>query len=331
MKDSGLIFDLATGFWKSSVLFTALDFGVFDLVDTEDLSLWEIAQRLQAAERGMAGLLDSCVALGLLRKEGDAYCNTEAASKYLTSRSPESLVITLRMQASTYPMWGQLRDAVASGEPVLPPSDILGSNMEMTRHFVYGMHQRAVGAARALVDAVDLSGRKVLADIGGGPGTYSVLLTEKFEGLKSKVLDLGPIIAVSRELIEEAGAQERVETVAFDAKEDELPDGFDAALISGFLHRLPIEGCERVIKNVYDKMDPGGVLIVSDLFANWAGDGPEMAILFGLQMLLVNDTGSTHGVNDIVSCFDSAGFKDVSVKELPPPLPYSVVSGFKPA
>lgn len=325
--DASLVFDLATAFWRSSVMFTACELGVFDLLDDEPCGLKEVAKRVQASERGMFGILESCVSLGLLEKRGHMYGNTDTASVYLTSRSKESLVITLRLQSATFPMWTKLKEAVISGKPVVEPSDLLGTNKELTRHFVIGMHQRAIGVAKEMIDAVDLTGRKVLADIGGGPGTYSVMLTEKFPGLKSRIMDLAPILEVSRELIEQAGASDRVTTIPFNAQEDELSGTFDAALVSGFLHRLSGEGCVGVLKKVYDAIEPGGQVIVNDLFS--VGDGPEMAVLFGLQMLLTNDTGITHSVEEMKSYVEEAGFSDISIKTLPEPLPHSLVMGIK--
>ena len=60
------------------------------------------------------------------------------------------------------------------------------------------MHERALGIARALVGSLDLNGRRAMLDVGGGPGTYSVLLTERFPGLKSEVLELPGVAAVAR-------------------------------------------------------------------------------------------------------------------------------------
>lgn len=325
--DPGLVFDLATAFWRSSVMFTACELGVFDLLEAGPCKMKDAAQRIRASERGVLALLESCVSLGLLERRGDMYGNTQTASVYLTSRSAESLVITLRLQSATFPMWAKLKDAVISGEPVVPPSDLLGRNKELTRHFVIGMHQRAIGVARVLVDEVDLAGRKVLVDIGGGPGTYSVMLAQKYPELMAKVMDLGPILEVAKELIGESDACDRVVTVPFNAKEDEIAGGFDVALISGFLHRLSPEGCVGVLRKVNDAMDAGGQIIVNDLFS--IGDGPEMAVLFGLQMLLTNETGCTHSVEEMILYLREAGFKNITNKTLPPPLPHTLVIGVK--
>lgn len=325
--DPTLVFDLATAFWRSSVLFTACELGIFDMLDGESVSAKDIVSKINGSGRGVSALLDSCVAIGLLEKKADHYKNTDTASMYLTVKGKESLLATLRLQAATVPMWLKLKDAVLSGDPVMPPSDLLGRNRELTRHFVVGMHQRALGVAKAMIEEVDLSGRKVLADIGGGPGTYSVMLVKKYPDLVARVMDLAPILEISRGLIDESGVGDRIETVAFNAREDNLVAGFDAALVSGFLHRLPPEGCVGVLKKVFNALPEGGRVIVNDLFS--VGDGPEMAVLFGLQMLLTNDTGRTHSVDDMVSYLKAAGFGNIIAKTLPPPLPHTLVMGDK--
>ena len=86
-----------------------------------------LAQRLDLSERGTAALLDACVALGLLAKAGDAYRNTPAGDRYLTRGSPESLRVTLELQAATYPMWMRLSEAVTNGRPVATPTRLTGS------------------------------------------------------------------------------------------------------------------------------------------------------------------------------------------------------------
>lgn len=325
--DPNLIFDTATAFWRSSVLFAACELGVFDALERSSGTAADIANRINASERGVLALLDSCAAMGFLHKKGAVFHNSKTAGRYLTSSGSESLVITLGLQSATYPMWAKLSEAVVSGKPVIPPGDMLGGNPELTRRFVMGMHQRALGVARCLVNEIDLSGRSLLADIGGGPGTYSVLLVQKYPGLKAKVMDLAPVLEIARELINESGMGDRIETVSCDARADDFSTGFDVALVSGLLHRMTADECQSILSRVHDALSDGGLIVVNDLFST--DDGPEMAILFGLQMLLTTETGKTHAASDVVLWFEAAGFKNVEVKTLPPPLPHTLVMGKK--
>ena len=100
MIDPTPIYDAATAFWKSSALFAACRAGVFDAL-TEPTGAEELAKRLDLSERGALALLDACVALDLLEKNEGIYSNTQAGKRYLTSGSPESLLVTLELQANT--------------------------------------------------------------------------------------------------------------------------------------------------------------------------------------------------------------------------------------
>ena len=140
-------------------------------------------------------------------------------------------------------------------------------------------------------------------------------------------MDLPPILEVSRELIDQSDVGDRIETIPCNVETDDLGKGYDAALISGLLHRMSKDACIDILTRVHGALPDNGLVAVNDLFS--AGSGPEMAVLFGLQMLLTNQTGLTHSVEDMADCLKQAGFREISITTLAPPLPHSVVSGIK--
>lgn len=326
--DPTLVFDVATAFWRSATMFAACDLDVFGGLAQGPADAPALAERLGASERGMEALLDSCASLRLIEKDGSVYRNTETAERYLTSASPQSLLVALKLQAATFPMWHQLSKAVREGSPVMPPSRMLGGDPELTRHLIVGMHQRALEMAACLADLVDLSGARHLADIGGGPGTCSIVLAAKYPRLEARVLDLPPVLEIAKELISESGVADRIVTIPCDVAKDGFGSGFDAALISGLLHRMDPEQCRSILKKAFDGLDDGGIIVVNDLLKT--GDGSEMAVLFGLQMLLTTDRGVTHTAADVSGWLDDVGFVDVGTRSLPRPLPHTLVIGEKP-
>lgn len=316
-KNGGLsrIYNTATAFWQSAVLFSACRLGVFDALE-RPAGAEEMARRLDLSERGAAALLDACVALGLLEAANGTYSNTPASRRYLTTASPESLLITLELQADTYPMWMDLSEAVTKGLPVIASKDLLGGDPELTRKFVVGMHQRAVGIAEKLANIVDLAGCRMLVDIGGGPGAYSTFMLRRYPELRSRILDLPSILEVARTLVTSSGVDDRIEMVPCDVTTDAIGNGFDVALVSGLLHRMTAQTCRSILQKVHAGMAPGGQVIISDLFT-YNGE-PEMAVLFGLQMLLTNETGGTHDARNVASWLSAIGFVDVAITSLAP-------------
>jgi hypothetical protein len=327
--DPGPILQLATGYWASQVLLSANRMGLFAVLAGSEATAEEVAERLGSRPRSTRLLLDACVALGLLRSDGGRYANTELATAFLVPGSPAFLGDALRYSDDLYQPWGHLDEAVRHDRPALPPSEILGDDADKTRHFVRGMHNRALGIAGGLVEVVDLTGRHRLLDVGGGPGTYSCLLTRRYEGLRATVLDLPGVIEIAREIIAEMGATERVATTAGDFLTTPWPGDNDALLISGVFHRQSEGECRGLIATAIDALVPGGQMIVADVFTTPEGKSP-FAALFGLNMLVSAPGGGVHSAADVAQWMSDAGFLDVALHPLPPPMPHIAVTATRP-
>jgi cyclopropane fatty-acyl-phospholipid synthase-like methyltransferase len=189
------------------------------------------------------------------------------------------------------------------------------------------MHGRAMGIARVLVEVLDLGGRINMLDVGGGPGTYSILLTQRYPGLRSEVLELPGVAAVAREIIAAAGATDRVSLRDGDYHTSDFGSGHDVVLMSGMFHRESEASCRKLIEKARAALVPGGMLIVSDVFTDAGGCSPSFATLFGLNMALTAPDGTVHADADVATWMKDAGFSRLDVRALPPPMPHRVVTG----
>jgi ubiquinone/menaquinone biosynthesis C-methylase UbiE len=275
-------------------------------------------------------LLNACCGLNLLDKSDERYQLTPLSAAYLVPGSPAYLGSALLWSLNQYPAWGTLSEAVRTGKPVVTPEEQLGDDPEKTRAFVLGMHERASGVARGVVRFLDLTGCARLLDVGGGPGTYSMLLAQQYPGLQSVVLDLPAVAAIASELIETAGLSDRVHVMAEDATQGEYgEEEYDAVLFSGVLHRMSPPVIERMLSGAKRALKEGGRVLVSDIMLDEEKTSPVFATLFSLQMLLTSGHGTAFSATECGAWLTRAGFTDISLRVLPPPLPYRVVSGRK--
>ncbi len=90
---------ISAGFQRSQVLFTALEGGVFPLLE-ERRSSEEVAQCLGWDGRGTRMLLDALVGLKLLEKEEGKYWNSEMALECLVPGAPLDQTHILRHKAN---------------------------------------------------------------------------------------------------------------------------------------------------------------------------------------------------------------------------------------
>jgi ubiquinone/menaquinone biosynthesis C-methylase UbiE len=323
MADPRPVMDLANAFFGPCVLFTASDLGVFGLLAARDgLDASAIAGELGLNERGARLLLDACVAEKLLTKTRDGYSTTPLARIFLTPGSPADLSGAIRYNRDIYSAWGKLPELVRTGAPVESPQLHLGDDAERTRTFVLSMQGRAMGIGRGVVPLMDLAGRKKLLDVGGGPGTYSVLLTKAFEGLTSTVLDLPEVVKVAAELIEKQGASARVSTLAGDYHTTAFPAGVDAVNFFGMLHQESPDGIRALARKAYDALEPGGIVHVMDMMTDETHTAPQFSALFAITMALTTVNGWVFSSEELRGWLEEAGFVDYEVNPLPPPLPH---------
>ena len=327
--DPTAIIRLSTAYWDSQTLLTANRIRLFDALADGPRSPAEVAAALQLDARATALLLRACAGLGLLLEEGGRFANTPTAATFLVSRSPAFMGNVLRYSDQLYGTWGGLEQSLRTGQPALPAQAYLGDDPARTRAFVVAMHERALGIARALVPILDLAGRRSMLDVGGGPGTYSVLLTERFPGLRAEVLELPGVAAVARELVAAAGAGDRVTLRDGDYHEADFGSGRDVVLMSGMFHRETESACRSLIARGAACLETGGLLVVSDVFTDPGGTQPTFAAMFGLNMMLTAADGGVHADADVKRWMADAGFRDMRVVPLPPPMPHRVVLGVK--
>ena len=325
------IMDTASAFYDSCILFAASDLGIF-------ASLSAVERADAAAIAGMCGLdlraarllMDACAALGLLSKEGDSYSNTPETAAFLVPGSPSDLSQAIRYNRDVYAAWGRLGEFMRTGKPVERPEIHLGEDPERTRTFVLSMHSRARGIGRAVLPFLNLAGRKKLLDVGGGPGTYSMLIAQTYPEIKCTVLDLPEVVRVADELILVEKMQDRVKTLAGDYRALAFPGQNDVVILFGVLHQEAEDSITSLFKKAYDAMVPGGIISVLDMMTDATRTRPKFSALFAVNMALTAQHGWVFSDQDLKSWLAEAGFADFSCRPLPPPMPHWLASARKP-
>lgn len=323
------IMALCTAYWGAQVLLTANRIGLFDALANAPMTSSAAASLLGTAARPTDLLLKSLVGLGLLEHAAEGFRNTVLAQTFLVKRSTAYMGNALRYSDNLYQTWGSLEEALRGSGPAMAAETYLGSNAKITRDFVYGMHDRAIGIGAALAEIVDLGERTTLLDVGGGPGTYSAMLVRKNPKLTSQVIELPGVAAIAREILETMGCADRVSLLPGDYLETPFPSPVDAVLISGVFHRETEDNCRALIRKAFDCLGGQGMLVVSDVFTDANGTGPVFAALFGINMMLTARDGGVHSDTDVAQWMERAGFEDVTATPFPAPMPHRVVTGIK--
>lgn len=323
------LIELATAYWHSATLIAGVRLDVFSHLAEGPATAAELAPRIEADPVATDALLTGLCSLGLITRDGDRFSNADLANAFLVRGRPAFLGPALLYNGDCFPLWSDLDAVVKAGTAQKAPDQYLGDDADRTRNFVYGMHHRALGVGRAVAQVIDFGAATKLADVGGGPGTYSALITQKSPGLRSEVLDLPGVVRHAKDIVAQMGAAAQVTCTPFDYYNDALPGRYDAALISGVLHREQPAQVQAIMGKVADAVEPGGVLYISDVMLDDDRAGPVFAAMFALNMRVLAHDGRTHSVAEQTAWLDAVGFDVVETHRLPAPIYYTVIKAVR--
>ncbi len=324
------LIELATAYWGSATLIAGVRLDIFSHISGGANRLDSLSKAIGAPEEALDALLAGLVSLELLTLDMDVYTNSAMAETYLVEGKPGFLGPAMLYNGDVFPLWNRLDRVIAEGGTQTPPDAYLGDDETKTRNFVYGMHHRALGVGRLVSKVMNFDGRTLLADIGGGPGTYSALLSEQHPGLHAEVLDLPGVVRHAADIVQVMGAAERVTCKPFDYYQDELPaEHYDAALISGVLHREQPDGARQLFAKAARALRPGGVLYISDVMLDDNRTGPLFGTMFALNMRILAHDGRCHSVAEQTQWLKEVGLEVTHHQRLPAPINYTIIRAEK--
>jgi hypothetical protein len=323
------LLELSDSYWSTCTLHAAVKLDLFTPLSAEPLTANDLAEKLQCDPRALAMLLNALTALGLLEKNGAAFLATEFSLQFLSKLSPEYLGHIIMHHHHLMAGWGNLDQAVRTGAPVRQRSS--HEQDESSREsFLMGMFNLATMVAPRIVPQIDLSGRRRLLDLGGGPGTYAIHFCKQNPGLRATICDLPTTRSFAEQTVARFQLSDRIQFVAGDFETGELPVGFDVAWLSHVLHGVGPQTCEQILKKAMGTLEPGGMILVQEFVLDNGKDSPLFPALFSLNMLIATSDGQSYSEAELVGMLASAGAVDV--KRLPLDLPKGagVIAGTVP-
>jgi predicted O-methyltransferase YrrM len=298
------LLEISGSYWQACALHTAVKLDIFTCLGRAAMDAPDVARRLRSERRGTAILLHAMVAMGLLTKEGSAFRNTEESTLYLSRESSRYIGHMVMHHHHLVEAWSRLDEAVLSG---MPARKRPVNSDEERESFLMGMLNLAMGIAPHLVHQIDLSGKNNLLDLGGGPGTYSIHFCLANPGMKATVFDLPSTRPFAVKTIQKFGLSDRIDFVAGDYIEDDIPGSYDVVWLSHVLHSEGPEICQRIIDKAVTALRKPGLILIHDFLLNENLDGPLFPALFSLNMLVNTEHGQSYSEGQVCQMLSRAG------------------------
>lgn len=123
------------------------------------------------------------------------------------------------------------------------------------------------------------------------------------------------MLQIAEENARKAGVADRHHLIPGSAFDAEIGNGYDAVLITNFLHHFDPATNETLLRRFFAAMNPGGQLVILEFVPNEDRLSPPPAAMFSLIMLANTESGDAYTFAELAQMCSNAGFRDA--KQLP--------------
>ncbi|MFQ6538604.1 MULTISPECIES: methyltransferase [Aphanothece] len=316
---------LQTGlaFWASKTLLSAVELGVFSQLADGPLAFEALQTRLGLHPRSARDFLDALVALGFLRRTDRTYANTPETDLFL-DRAKATYVGGLLEMANhrLYPSWGQLSEALRSGEPQNELKtggpglfEVLYADPQGLEEFLAAMSGISRGANQTIARTFPWQQVRTFVDVGTAQGDLAVQIALAQPHLSGIGFDLAPVEPIFASYVERHGLAERLHFAAGDFFQQPLPAA-DVVLMGHILHDWDLPTKRMLIGKAFEALPTGGALVVYEAIIDDDRSKNAFGLLMSLNMLIETPGGFDYTGADCMGWMREAGFSSTRVEPL---------------
>jgi predicted O-methyltransferase YrrM len=327
------IFALREHAFAVDLFITAVShFDFFNRLAKAPADITTICRELKIKERPANVMLTLFKAYGFIDEKQGKFYITYTARDYLTNQSNFDLSSYVSSLMNR-PICDDMKNVLETGKPANWAAAKTGQDWAKSMEddtfaasFTSGMNSRGAYLANGVVKALNLKKYHSLLDIGGASGIYAAAFVTAFPHLKAAVFEKPPVDKVAQYSLKKLGVNDKVGVVAGDVFKDSLPGGYDIHFISHVLHDWDAKECKTILKNSYENLKTGGMIILHDAHINKDKTGPLSVAEYSVLLMFLSE-GKCYSVGEMQERIEEAGFTDI--KHKPTILDRSIITARK--
>jgi len=297
----------------AALAYGAVKLGLPETMGAEGWTAERLAAALGLSAPHLSRLLKGLATQGLVAARSDgAFTLTDAGRALMPGVSTlrEKLLIIVEQY---WQPWANLAACVETGTPAFdlvfgsPVGDWRRAKPEQGEAFDSYLARESFAGAEPVLDMLDVSGVKTVADLGGGHGGLLAAILTKHPHLRG-VLFTQPLSSMAaKTYLESMDVADRVTLVGVDIAQD-IPVDADMYVLKSVLQQHDDTQARMILENCRYALTPGAKLIVVErLMPDRAMDDPA-AIMLDLHMMAITG-GKTRTKAEMEALIAEAGLR----------------------
>lgn len=317
-----LVFETLNAYQRTGALKAAIELQLFTKLSGGSRTVTQLAALCDANERGIRILCDYLTVIGFLEKSGNEYRLTPTSAAFLDENSPKYMGSAARFVASEHMIetYHDVAGAVRKGGTLLPEGGSTKLNYEPWIDFAESMGPMMMPAAAVIAELVAHrypDGPVRVLDIAASHGLFGLSIAGKLPAAEIVAQDFEPVLEVARRNVEAAGVIHRYSFLPGDVMSIDVGSKYDCILLTNFLHHFSSEACESLLRKLRAALNPGGTVISLEFVPDEDRITPVTPATFALTMLVSTDQGDAYTFDDYQRMFQTAGFADNEMVDVP--------------
>jgi hypothetical protein len=306
-----------TSKWITKPIYVVAELGIADFLRDGPMSAHALAKATNTHAPTLYRLLKALSFVGIFIETDAHMFDLTPLARCLLSDAMRPLA---RMFLSDWhdKVWNALDYTVRTGKPGFdhafgkPSFEWMEENPEARNLLDQGQGLKAIGFAKAVMDAYDFSGFTSICDVGGGQGSFLIQLLAQYPHIKGIVADMPGAVVPAEKAITKADLNDRCKAVPYDFHK-ETPPVCDAFFLVNVLHDWEDNICSRILENISRAMKSESRLWIVEYLLESA-PGFSVANLLDIEVLVMGG-GRERSLDEYTALVASVGL--VIVKVIP--------------
>jgi len=322
-------FEAVNSYQRTAALKAAIELNLFTAIAEGATSPAAIAEKTNAAERGVRILCDFLAVHGLLEKQDGEFVLTPDSAFFLNRNSQAFMGGTIQFLLSPKldEAFRRLTDAVRRGGSALDETSVTPED-PMWVAFARAMTPMAFPlsqSAASILPLPDDCESKVL-DIAASHGMYGIAMAKRHPRAHIVGLDWKNVLELTKENAAKFAVSDRYSTIAGDAFTVDFGTNYDAILLPNLLHHFDQHACEKLLAKCKQALKPGGYVAIIEFVPNDDRISPPVSACFSMTMLATTPSGDAYTLREFNQMLAAAGFDTPEAYPLPPAEHLMIVS-----
>ena len=309
-----VMFEMVSGMWLSQAIGVAAELGIADVIGDKTVDYKDIAPKVGASPEPLYRLMRALTIVDIFKEVSYGHFKLTVLGRTLRSDVPDTVRAMAIFQSKyQFAHWGELMSAVKTGDPTVAHVrgksffEFMAATPDAQAQFDIFMTTVSTIETASVLAVYDFSKFNVIADVGGGHGSFLAAILEKIPTTTKGILfDQPQVVQGAYQHFSSPALKDRCQIVAGDFFAS-VPDGADAYVMKHIIHDWEESRCIQILKNIRKQIPQNGKLILIETVVPAPGV-PHFSKLLDIEMLVAVG-GKERTEAQYAELFTKCGFK----------------------